>query len=140
MQSGLSGLSRDFSPKELGIWLSLPKPQSPECRDIRRRKQPRHMGKSWTEQPWKSWKVQTHTTHTTLFQHCGCLDPCIICVVGSPTTTPQSKESKNKALNGRCSLQMLGGLGSRRKHVSLGTFPTLLSVRARRRRLQSNII
>lgn len=36
------------------------------------------------------------------------------------------KTSKNKALNGRCSLQMLGGLGSRRKHVSLGTFPTLL--------------
>lgn len=50
------------------------------------------------------------------------------------------KNQKNKALNGRCSLQMLGGLGSRRKHVSLGTFPTLLSVRARRRRLQSNII
>ena len=43
-----SKLSRDTSqrrPKELGIWLSLPKPQSPECRDIRRRKQPRHIGK-----------------------------------------------------------------------------------------------
>lgn len=33
------------------------------------------------------------------------------------------KASKNKALNGRCSLQMLGCLGSRRKHVSLGDIP-----------------